>query len=1129
VCAAVLLAAVAAVPTGVAVAAPALPTIAEATEGWETQVQDGSVSLVSDTNEFASGPKSLRLETGPEGGEGQAVYRVEIEPGQKLALRGSIFSTGAIEYAAIALLSADSATPWQEITRLDGLTTWDTFAGEVTVPDDTRIFFIAVAIKGKGKVWFDDLEFVSPDDVEKPTVLATFNKKPNVAYEAFEGKVDAAEGVLHINADSGQGGAIYFINGDFSAHADQMPTIRARLGDANKARQIRLQFIDADEKQTTFTYDISGLNTQVFEVRRPLDNQALGGGEFDPAKLSSVQVQGNWRAEPIELFVDEIAFAPAEVANEEAVDLEATMAAITRGEGSPQIQHISAVAPDVVAVTIDAQQVTMLEPEPYVEAEGDVIRTSGPDVLVWDDGEVVTEPRLQVLHRINEAGVLVPYGEYAEPYGDYEPILVRTVTTGDPLTIETVEAPAAYRIAGGQWSEPTQPVDVWIKSRPTDKNTLDQSKSYRHVVYLKLAEPLTEGVEYKLSFPGINTQAAEVSYTHNSRSTRSESVHATHLGYRPGDPYKRAYLSLWAGTGGGQTFEVDTFELIDNATDQTVFTGNVELGFPAGRDEQMNVVRNHVGADVFYLDFSDFQTPGEYRVFVPGVGCSYPLSIGDDVYIEPFKTSMHGYLTHRSGIALGQPLTNYERPRPMHPDDGVKIYEIDTTRLLAAPAPVQRELAQIFEEGGLEALKARETDDAWGGYMDAGDWDRRSQHLASTYDHLELLDLYPEFFENLELALPANEANDELPDILNEALWNLDCYRRMQEDDGGIRGGIESTEHPRTAEASWQETLLIAALGPDPVSSHQYAANAAKAGRLIAKYDEALSKEYIDTAIRAFDWAVANADRIFEQEAKRGDEFNENSSRSELAEWAPVAAIELYHATGDERFHDAAKSMDAFGNFDPNNPGQHWLAKYAYAALPDELGDDGLRQRSIAAVEGTAQIAIDFADGNAFGITTLAPGVPMMGYLSYYSVPEMAVGAVLPRAFALTGEEKYLHAALVAANYPFGANPLNMTFTTGMGHDYPRAPLHIDSRMTAQEPPAGITVYGPYNADGGFAFDGWVHQWHLNEMQPGSRTWPSAEWYVDLYLFPSMNEYTVHQSFRPTNFYLGFLAAREGR
>ncbi len=469
------------------------------------------------------------------------------------------------------------------------------------------------------------------------------------------------------------------------------------------------------------------------------------------------------------------------------------------------------------------------------------------------------------------------------------------------MTVVTAASPEAYRISGGSWSEPTKPASVAIKSKPTDQNTLDSSKSAQHIVYLNFEEALEVGATYTVAFPGVNTKAEQVTFTFSPRDQRSDSVHANQIGYRPSDPYKRAYLSLWQGTGGATKFEASSFELIDNATDETVFTGSIELGFAADKDEQFRTVKNHVGTNVYYLDFSDFNTPGEYRVYVPGIGCSFPVNIADNAYVDAFKTSMHGYLAHRSGVALSPPLSDYVRPRPMHPDDGVKVYKINATRLAGYTAPVQNELAQIFEEGGMEALEAVETDQAWGGYMDAGDWDRRSQHLASTYDHLELLDMYPEYFENLELKLPEGESTDALPDVLNEALWNLDCYRRMQEADGGVRGGIESTEHPRSAEASWQETLLIAALGPDPVSSYQYAANAAKAGRLIQKYDAAMGKKYIETAVRAFDWAGANAERIFEQERVHGKMFNESSARTEMAEWAPVAAVELYHATGDEQ------------------------------------------------------------------------------------------------------------------------------------------------------------------------------------------------------------------------------------
>lgn len=40
-------------------------------------------------------------------------------------------------------------------------------------------------------------------------------------------------------------------------------------------------------------------------------------------------------------------------------------------------------------------------------------------------------------------------------------------------------------------------------------------------------------------------------------------------------------------------------------------------------------------------------------------------------------------------------------------------------------------------------------------------------------------------------------------------------------------------------------------------------------------------------------------------------------------------------------------------------------------------------------------------------------------------------------------------------------------------------------------------------------------------------SWPAAEFYVDVYKWPVMNEYTVHQTFGPTGYRWGYLAARE--
>jgi len=46
-------------------------------------------------------------------------------------------------------------------------------------------------------------------------------------------------------------------------------------------------------------------------------------------------------------------------------------------------------------------------------------------------------------------------------------------------------------------------------------------------------------------------------------------------------------------------------------------------------------------------------------------------------------------------------------------------------------------------------------------------------------------------------------------------------------------------------------------------------------------------------------------------------------------------------------------------------------------------------------------------------------------------------------------------------------------------------------------------------------------------MVPAARTWPAHESYWDIYVVPSSNEYTIHQTIVPTAYYWGFLAARD--
>ena len=182
--------------------------------------------------------------------------------------------------------------------------------------------------------------------------------------------------------------------------------------------------------------------------------------------------------------------------------------------------------------------------------------------------------------------------------------------------------------------------------------------------------------------------------------------------------------------------------------------------------------------------------PGTYRVCVEGVGCSHPFEIRDDVWRKAFYVSVRGLYHQRSGIEIGPPYTSFRRPRNFHPDDGVRVYA-STARLMETSnglAPKSDVFTMLMQGRTAEIVP-----DAWGGYCDAGDWDRRIQHLLASRLLLELFELFPDYFERFDLNIPGS---NDLPDLIREALWDIDFYKRLQTKEGGVRGGIESAGAP---------------------------------------------------------------------------------------------------------------------------------------------------------------------------------------------------------------------------------------------------------------------------------------------------------------------------------------------
>ena len=765
------------------------------------------------------------------------------------------------------------------------------------------------------------------------------------------------------------------------------------------------------------------------------------------------------------------------------------------GDEPPRVEHVGMVAPDMLGITIAAGRAEYGRQEPYAKKAGDVVNMSDIHRFVWRGGKVI--------------------GTLVGKQGD----LLSTMDTviGDKLDTAWADQPASYGIGSPddpRYRTPQPPASVHRKTKPSDLAMVGPYKfdsPTESVVYLTLAVPLEVGKTYVVSFKNSKLPAQRLIY--DPTKLRSEAVHVNQIGFRRKEPVKIAFLSCWMGNGGGLKYSGPLpFSVLDDATGQAVFEGTAKLSKAAAVKDEDAYKKNYNGTDVYALDFTPLDKPGRYRVCVAGIGCSYPFPVEDDIWRKAFITSARGFYHQRSGIALGPPYTTFTRPRPFHPDDGLKVY--------ASKAPLMDTGNGLNQKdtnfGNLVKGKTDEiVPDAWGGYMDAGDWDRRIQHLKCTRLFLELAELSPGYFATLPLNIP--ESGNGLPDIVNEALFNLDCYRRMQLPDGGIRGGIESSEHPRRGEASFQESLTVMAYAPDIFSSYVYAGTAARAARCLADKDAQRATVYRESALKAMQWA--------EKDREREEKEFLMAKHPAVRDARNYAAAELFRLTGESKWNELFLATTAFKkpgatiamNWDSLDQGDSaWV--YARSEQPGTDPSVKANCRQVLLAEADDRLACTERTGFRWAKHIYVPAV-----YGAFSSPEACVNVV--RAHVLTGDAKYLRAAVLACQSGAGANPVNMCYTTGLGSRYPKHPLQIDHRITNQPPPAGLTVGGPMDSTIQGLKDPFIGQFAGRVFCPAWNEWPAIEAYWDVFWDPMLCEYTVHKPMAGNAYVWGYLAA----
>ena len=979
------------------------------------------------------------------------------------------------------------------------------------------------------------------------------------AKELFPVKADG----IHIAAKNAQGGAgTAGLNVTASGRGDWTPVLTVAVGAQNKAAALNLHLTDADGTSHAYRFDLRALKPGLAQqvpadygaslaepqtVEKPGATPGLDG-------VAGLMLIGDWSGNPVDIVLSGIQLAPptdalrrqraalrellakeaekkrqAVEAKEKARQALLETGAVHAADG-PEIRHVCAVAPDVIAITLQAGQHVSNQLAPYTPEPGDEIVEEGKDKPQYEvkDGRVVESFQKVLYRRVNNKRAKA--GEFSF---DGKSLFIAGQTKGQLLDETVVDAPEAYSIQSADdpaYAKARRPAKVYRKGKP---NGLSKPLPFVYTVSLKLPSPLQEGAAYTIRFGGVNTAKETAVYAHKPRETRTLALHAIQTGYRPDDPFKRAYLSFWMGVdqdgkSGSCTPDATAFELID-AAGRAVFTGRAELAKKEGEPEQISIheTLDYTKASVRRLDFSAFSAPGEYRVFIPGLGVSGPFRIAADVWEKPFKAAMQGILAQRQGIDLGPPACAYTRKRPFHPDDGVQFYQMTIPEQGGQEGDRGKNLMDLAKAGALKRVSG-----VWGAYQDAGDWDTLGGHLSATYDLLGLYELNPAGFRRMKLALPAAEMTNNLPDILDEALWQMPCWKSLQLPDGGVRGGYGyGWGCPPAATSSMINSAGVYAV--DPVTTLRYAAAAARTARVLGAFDKTAAAEHLESARRAWAWAEAHAkedDAVY----RNALSFDKDLAKN-LRNVRAMAAVELLAATREPGYDAAFKQSSELTRKGELRYLDQLDTDFAYARLPQALGDPELKKQAVRLIAAYASHAIEFSRKNAFDLVAGArTDYPLIFACRYFSTPAQG-GFALIYAYELTKNPACLAAAVQGANYSLGANPDNLSYCTGVGYNAQHFNFIVDAIVTGQQPDVitGHIPYGQGNEGNSMSrgANGWVQQWVLNfgpakKMVPNWFDWPVNEQYIDFATYPLHNENCFNTTSVPAACYWFYLATR---
>lgn len=585
---------------------------------------------------------------------------------------------------------------------------------------------------------------------------------------------------------------------------------------------------------------------------------------------------------------------------------------------------------------------------------------------------------------------------------------------------------------------------------------------YANYSYIYLPAPLRDNTTYTVTVSG----GKSVSFLFDLNRTVSRAIKINQVGYLSDAPRKFAYLGCHLyEVGAMDCSDYTTFEVVNASTGAAVFSGPVRLRDANGRivelvndNDPTTVPPLITGENVYEMDFSAFKGTGTFFIRVPGVGRSWPFYQGPDAYGEAFYTSVRGMFHQRCGIALQAPYTNWPRIKchtgPVYESDLIAFGE----GTFNPPAGYDR-----FDVVGGSIDRTKVTNGVTGGWHDAADWDRNNAHYTPVFDLLNAYEIAPARFTDNQLNIP--ESGNGIPDILDEAAWGLQVWLKSMNSAGGVSGMVETNTHP-TIDAD----IDYAFSRRTRWDSLLFAAAAAQLAEHMKPFDAVASGRWGWYANKAYSYGINPAKSlgtaIIDCRHDRGAGDPYTLTWQEKQEYVDpfilFAKVRLFRYSGTK---DYLKDVPAL----ITKVRKPFRWPYSTQDYSPWIFFGIVNKPGVVTETQRAQLIkshfLDYADS----LTALIEGMPYrctwqrdQDFWMAWGASNMAnAGRGLLAAYALSGNQKYRDAAILNMDYMLGANPMGMSWTTGMGYIYPTDIQHANSEKDGiADPVPGISIYG---------------------------------------------------------------------